>query len=87
MSHAFYSLKKANLTIKEYLFKLALFIEVPMQENLASHQKQDDAIGTKQIKDSRSYPQEFKHGHRRHGRGWSRVRTRGIGNGWSRSQP
>ncbi|XP_016753306.1 uncharacterized protein [Gossypium hirsutum] len=128
MCHALYSLKKTNLTIKEYLSKvkslsdtliaadslvteqeqvsiilagllieyesirvissatpmsldlltdmlldcearqMALLTEVPLQANLASHQKHDTVDSLKHTANSNNYIQEFKQGHR--GQGW-----------------
>ncbi|KAG8496134.1 hypothetical protein CXB51_009382 [Gossypium anomalum] len=71
MRHALYSVKKANLTVKEYLAKVKTLCDSLITAG-SPISKQE---------------QEYKPSHRGHGRGWSLGRGRVSGRGWSRSKP
>ncbi|KAG8491907.1 hypothetical protein CXB51_015260 [Gossypium anomalum] len=67
--------------------QLASLTEVSLQANLASHQKQDSSVISNHPTSSHCCHQEYRHGHRGQGRGWSRGKARGSGKSWSRSRP
>ncbi|KAH1096519.1 hypothetical protein J1N35_013440 [Gossypium stocksii] len=63
--------------------QLALLVDVSLQANLASYQKQDSSERSKHT----SYSNHSKPGHRGQARGWSRGRNRGGGRNWTRTKP
>lgn len=67
--------------------QLASLTEISLQANLASYQKQGGSVLSKHPPSSHCCNQEYKHGHRGQGRGWSRGRARSSGRSWSRSRP
>lgn len=71
------------VTEQEQARQLASLEEVPLQANLASNQKPDNSERSKHTGAHTSYSQEYKHGYRGLGRGWSR----GSGQNWSRTRP
>lgn len=90
LRHALYSIKKAGLTVKEYLLKVKTLCDsltavgslVTEREQANLTKYQDDSTASKPPRS-----QAFRQGDRGSGRGWSRGRTRGGGRGWSRSRP
>lgn len=67
--------------------QLASLTELPLQANLAAHQKEESNVSSKHTNAPNCCHQECKYGQRGQGRGWSRGKARDSGRNWSRFRP